>query len=302
MGHPHFRGAFLWTILVPVLAACGGDNPAELPRPIPPIGNRATADRPAETSGSQIHIIYMVPADGKDTGIDTTGRLENSVGSFQNWLVGKVGKRIRQDTYQGRLDISFFKSSKADADIAASGQSILRNLYDELHAAGFDDPATKYLIYYDGTNPNTCGNAFRDGPAAALYLRGSANGKSCIGRFVTSPDAHPGYWEFAMLHEILHTLGMVDAKAPHHDATRPLHVEDGEDLMHGGGGTWLPDFVDRDNDDYYGDSVPSNARNLRNDPILVSAPAAAIARAQAQLTRPRFIPHFVHEVLEFKKP
>jgi hypothetical protein len=152
-------------------------------------------------------VIYLVPRNGRDRGLDTTGTLAISVGMFQQWLFQERSVTLREDLYQGTLDITFFRSQKTDAQIASFGRFVLNVLYAELKAAGFDRPEAKYLIYYDGSNPLTCGNALQDGPAAAVYLRGSRGGKSCGGSFVFRPGDPPGYWEFAMLHEVLHTLG-----------------------------------------------------------------------------------------------
>ena len=243
--------------------------PTETSRTIAPIGRRSTIDRPAEVTGRQIHVIYMVPKGGIDRGLDTTGTLERSVIRFQNWLGLLTARKFREDQYRGRLDITFFRSRRTDAQIARFGRFILNVLHGELEAAGFDDPDTKYLIYYDGTNPLTCGNALQEGPAAAVYLNGTHDGESCRTPFVLDVGP-PGYWDLAMLHEAMHTLGAVHFNAPNHFGGQRWHVDDGADLMHGGGDvSWRPQFVDRDNDDYWGDSLPPWIRNLKNDSIFV---------------------------------
>jgi hypothetical protein len=290
-----------FSFLVSLTTACGGEPPTDVPRDVPPIGRRATFDRPAEVTGRQIHVTYMLPADGVDTGYDTTGILAHSVALFQSWFAQRTGSRLREDTYEGGLDISFFRSSRSDATIASYGTQALNRIYTELRLAGFDRPDHKYLIYYDGTNLLTCGNALQDGPAAALYLRGSIEGRRCGGGASLRARTTPDYWEFAMLHEVIHTLGMVDAAAPNHDEGSPWHVYDGADLMHGGGVAWTPTMIDRDNDDYYGQAVPSGVRNLLNDPILIPASNLAIARSVAGDIGPP-LPPFVHHVFEPGKP
>jgi hypothetical protein len=268
---------------------------------VPPIGRRSTFDRPAEVTGRQIHVIYMLPADGVDRGYDTTGVLAHSVALFQNWFAERTGTRLREDTYEQRLDVSFFRSSRSDATIASYGTQVLSRIYGELRLAGFDRAETKYLIYYGGTNQITCGNAMQDGPAAAVYLLGRVGGKTCGDGASLRVRLVPDYWEFAMLHEVIHTLGMVDGGAPHHNHDSPWHVQDGADLMHGGGGLWAPTLIDRDNDDYYGLAVPAGVRNLMDDPILVPAPDLVSERVAARETRAP-LPPFVHHVLEPGKP
>lgn len=286
--------------LISLAAACGGDPPTDVPRDIPPIGRRATFDRPAEVTGRQIHVIYLLPSDGIDRGYDTTGILAHSVALFQNWLAARTGMWLRQDTWNGYLDISFVRSSRSDAANAAYGTRLLSRLYAEIRLAGFDTFNTRYLIYYEGSNPLTCGNAMQDGPVAAVYLRGKVGGNSCGGGISLRLGMVPDYWEFAMLHEVMHTLGIVDPAAPNHYEAEPWHVQDPADLMHTGG-FWSPTMIDRDNDDYYGPAVPAGVRNLMNDPILVPAPDLTIARSGAgDIGSP--LPRFVHHVLEPGKP
>lgn len=291
-----------WTaraaLFLAALPACTGAPTGES-RPVPPAGRRATFDRPAEVSGRQIHLIYMIPADGVDRGIDTNGVLDGSMTVAQDWLAAVTGKRLREDTWDGRRDISFLKSRRTDSEIAALGQTVLRTIYLEILDAGFTDRDTKYLVYYDGTH-TTCGSATRNGPVAALYLRATTATRSCISHFATAGrQVRPGYWEFAALHEIVHMLGMVDPDARRHDAENAWHVRDGEDLMHGGGGAWIPIHVDRYSDSYNGPGVPPGIPNLAKDPILVPvAPGAAPATGLTLRVRDS-LPAFPHDVISW---
>jgi hypothetical protein len=275
---------------------------------VPPVGRRTTRDRPDEVSGLQIKIVYFTSADGPDGGLDTTGVLQNSVGSFQNWFAGKTGKVQRQDTYQGQLDIAYFRSAMTDAQIAAKTPGVIRELYNQLVQAGFNDPNKRYLIYYDGSSTSACGGSLFNGPAAAMYLRAVlTSGLICNGRlgavqFVTSPTAPPRYWEFAMLHDSFHMGGIVDPKAPDHYAPNPGHVDNPADLMHGGLGGWNPSVVDSTGRNYYGDNVPEGVRNLKNDSILIPAPASVMARASLQMSALRehpqvSIPYHMHDLV-----
>ena len=163
----------------------------------------------------------------------------------------RTARTLRADHWQGSLDITFFRSRRTDQQIASFGRFVLNALYAELRTAGFDQPGTKYLIYYDGTNRLTCGNALQEGPAAAVYLKGSYDGNSCIPRFSADPG-NPDYLDFAMLHEVMHTLGAVHFNAPDHDDARRWHVSDRSDLMYGGGDfTWRPEHIDREGSAYF---------------------------------------------------
>jgi hypothetical protein len=56
--------------------------------------------------------------------------------------------------------------------------------------------------------------------------------------------------DFAILHEVLHTMGFVPTCAPHH--TRSGHVsDDPRDLMYAGDEPWRPSVLDVGQDDYY---------------------------------------------------
>ena len=64
--------------------------------------------------------MYVVPSDGADRGLDTNGVADTWVGSLQNWLRGQTaGRGLRLDTYQGQLDITFFRLSATAAQVAA---------------------------------------------------------------------------------------------------------------------------------------------------------------------------------------
>lgn len=122
----------------------------------------------------------------------------------------------------------------------------------ELHASGFNDASKIYAVYYDGTSTYSCGGGAWPplivGNAGALYLRSTVPGFVCY-----APSAsHSGLqiMDFAMLHELMHTLGFVPTCAPHH--TRAGHVSDSPtDLMYAGDEPWRPSVLDVAHDDYY---------------------------------------------------
>ena len=102
-----------------------------------PVLPRATADRPDDVTGPQIHVMYVLPSDGTDRELDTDGTLKNTVESFQTWLAGKTGGRpLRADTFQGSLDITFFQLSRTDEEIASFGAFVRDEIEDETQARG----------------------------------------------------------------------------------------------------------------------------------------------------------------------
>jgi hypothetical protein len=237
---------------------------------------RSTVDRLDEARGPQIHVVYAVPADGEDRRLDETGTLEGSVGSFQAWLAAETGgANLRFDTYQRSLDVSSFLSTATDATVASRGAFVREAVEQELRAAGFDRPDRIYAVYYDGSSTYACGGAFwppqLNGNAIVMYLRGRPSGAMCESNGFATATSPPTYWEYAMLHDILHGLGMVPTCAPHHHLAG--HVSDfANDLMWAGNQPWLfPAKLDIGRDDYFGHGR-TDCADLARSPYLTTNP------------------------------
>jgi plastocyanin len=223
---------------------------------------RATADRIDDVVGPQVHLMYVLPSDGTDRALDTDGTIAGSVSSFQTWLAARTGDRaLRFDTYGGSLDITFFRLARTDATIESFDAFVRDEIEDETTAAGFDAPGKIYAVYYDGMSNWSCGGGAWPptlvGNVAALYLNGLYDSEvPCRDNPFAGPGDPPAYAEFAMLHEIMHTLGFVATCAPNH--TRSGHTSDNaNDLMWAGDGYWAPGgwgamVLDDGHDDYYG--------------------------------------------------
>jgi hypothetical protein len=219
---------------------------------------RATADRPDEVRGPQLHVVYAVPNDGADRGLDTNGALESSVASFQRWLAAETGgATLRQDTFAGQLDVTFLRLQATDAEIASRGAYVRDALEQALRAAGRIAPDKLYAVYYDGSSTTACGGGAwpptLPGVVAAMYLKGRPPGAPpCDTNTLAAPGAAPGYLDYGMLHELLHTLGAVPTCAPH--GHQGGHVFDRtDDIMYAGTGRWeIPGKLDPGRDDYYG--------------------------------------------------
>jgi hypothetical protein len=266
---------------------------------------RALTDRPDEVSGAQVHVVYVLPSDGVDRRLDTNATLSNSVGSFQRWLAGKTGLAFKMDTYMdGALDITFFRLGRSDAEIKTFGALVRDEIERELKAAGLLQPEKLYAVYYEGGSTYACGGASWPpsvpGQLMAMYLKGSPGGVSCERGFVSSADDFPGYWEFAALHDLIHTLGVVSSEAPHHTADRPGHVPEPRDLMYGGAAPWelgVRTEVDLGGDDYHGAAVPDGVARLLGNPFLVSAPGLAPRGWRAESIPRRLSPEAAVPVL-----
>ncbi len=180
---------------------------------------RATADRPDDYAGLQLHAIYATPSDGPDRAFDTSGGIENSIASFQSWLMGQTGGRaLRFDTYQGSVDITFVRLPHTDAEYAARGRNARDLLEQDLRAAGIVTSRKVYPVYFDVTNGQVCGGASwppaLPGTVVTFYLRSQPSGTvPCFSSFAP-PGGPPRYPEFAMLHDTLHAFGIVAPCSP----------------------------------------------------------------------------------------
>jgi hypothetical protein len=237
---------------------------------------RSEVDRLDDVRGPQIHVVYAIPSDGEDRRLDENGSIEGSVGMFQSWLAGQTGgPNLRVDTYQGVPDVSFHRLSKTSAEVASQGPNVVREVEESLHSAGFRRPNRIYAVYYDGLSTYACGGAFWPpeirGDTVAMYLRGEIGTARCAHFGIPRSSGTPSYWEFAMLHDILHGLGIVGQCAPHHHLVG--HVSDFvNDLMYAGPGGWeLPPTLDVGRDDYYGHGR-ADCPDLARSPYLSSNP------------------------------
>jgi hypothetical protein len=211
----------------------------------------------------------------------TNGTLARSVSTFQRWLAGQTsGPQLRLDTYRGALDITFFRLSRTDSQIARYGAFVRDQIESELVDAGFNDPNKIYAVYYGGGSTYSCGGGAwppeLPGVVAALYLKGTPpEARPCATNSFASSEDRPGYLEFSMLHEIIHTIGVVASCAPHY--TLEGHVSDSpNDLMYSGSLPWHPSILDIGRDDYFRHHNAS-CLDLANSPYLTSNAAPTVA-------------------------
>ena len=238
---------------------------------------RSQMDRPDDSPGPQIHFVYAVPSDAPDRSFDIALGLAYSVMSFQSWIALKSGYRLRVDTYRGAADVTFVRLDKTDQQIAAAGPFVRDTIERYMRTTGQLAADKIYAVYYDGTSTYACGGSswppLLMGQLAAMYMRGlPQSAVPCSSSvFVNAPNEFPRYWEFAMLHDLLHALGIVSREAPHHVASRPAHVGEPSDLMYSGDAPWqlgTMTTVDVDQDDYFGPSLAPGLANLAGSPYV----------------------------------
>jgi hypothetical protein len=238
---------------------------------------RTTNDRKDSNKLPQVHLIYAVPLDGADRGLDTDGTIVRSVQASRRWFQeASNGQDLRFDDYRGELDITFVRLPKTDAQISARGPFVRDEIEKLLRARGFKKANKIYAVFYDGSSTHACGGGswppVLKGSVAALYLRGEIPGfLPCSDNPFAQDEDLPGYWEFVLVHEILHTLGFVATCAPSHVLSG--HVgDDNQDLMYAGDLPWMPWLLDFNHDDYF---AHSNGRCLDLMDSKFLLPAAA---------------------------
>lgn len=241
--------------------------------------DRATVDMPDDVSGAQVHLVYAIPADGTDRGLDTNGTIAGTVSVWETWLAAQTGGLgLRLDTYHSEDDITFVRLPQSDAEIASSGAYVRDRIEADLKADGLIVPGKIYAVYYDGSSTYACGGGawppVLTGVVAALYLHGAPPGApACDTNRFAAAGEQPGYLDFAMLHELLHTLGFVPSCAPHF--TLAGHVsDDSTDLMYAGPLPWYPAKLDAGHDDYFRAHIPG-CPDLSDSTYLAAWPSAA---------------------------
>ena len=200
-----------------------------------------------------IEPLYVLPQDGNDDGLAADGTIEKSISAMQRWFVAQTGRRLRFRAGP----VATVRVAESDAEIAETGEFVRDRLEELLHDEGHHDPHRIYAVWYDGTSNTSCGGGAWPpelvGHVAALYLRGQVGDADCANDRFSSDGVNPEINEFKMLHEIMHTLGFVSERAPHH--TLRGHVSgDPSDLMWAAPTTpphWQPSVLDVGHDDYY---------------------------------------------------
>jgi List-Bact-rpt repeat protein len=248
--------------------------------------DRTTRDMPDDAGGPQVHFLYVVPSDGVDRQLDTSGGMEQSIARIEHWFEAQTGDQaLRIDTYKGTPDITFVRLPHSDAQATSTNPWPLWVIGEDLVAAGFNDPAKVYAAFYEGDSKWACGGATSPALAkfGAMYLQAwPANGpRPCSDApgFGTGTD-RPGYFEIGLLHEVLHVIGFTPRCAPHASSDGyGDHVNDSPtDLMYGpdakspAGWNWSQAVLDYKHDDYYRAHI-SGCPDLSESPYLEQIPS-----------------------------
>jgi len=230
-------------------------------------GAPSANDRPDVVGGNQIHVVYAVPSDGADRFAQLASAIATDSGAIGEWWRKQDPTRApRFDlsgscTGAGSLDISDVRLPHPTAYYNQAAVPRIQQLRDDLLAAGFDDAAKKYLVYYDQSQPalgTDCGAAYvnaQSGGAhgyAAVYIAPNLGGCGALG--------NGGYLAVIAAHELINGLGALDPATPgppHRCPSDPLHPCDStlDVLAPKPSATTLARAVlDSGHDDYYAHS------------------------------------------------
>ena len=244
--------------------ALDGQTPPFAPGPTT---ERATADRPDDSPLPQTHVVYFVPADTPDDHLDTNGSITGTLALARTWMESQAdGSYVRTDLYQGKPDVTFFRSSSTAAELGTNSSAILKNVKAELQQAGFMAPHKTYVAYYaadlgtDREDPSTTG---KSSGAYAVITFNQCN--PCSGEvYRRGMSLKTG---LTYVHETLHSWGFVPDCAPHHAGS---HVADDEDDLMSAGG--VSRYLDRGHDDYY-KTGRDGCLDLARSPLMEPLPA-----------------------------
>ena len=229
-------------------------------------GTPAATDRPDVVGGDQIHVVYAVPSDGTDRFGTLASAIAADIGAIGSWWRKQDATRSpRFDLAAfsckgaGSLDISDVRLPHPTAYYNDGTTPRLQLLRDDLLASGLDDPAKKYLVYYEQSQPATgtdCGSAYVNAQSggshgyAAVYL--APNLAGCGGTTVAG-----GYLAVVAAHELINALGALDPATPgppHRCPGDPLHPCDSTlDVLapRPTAATLAAAVLDAGHDDYY---------------------------------------------------
>lgn len=242
----------------------------------------ATFDRPDDVEGYQVHFIYALPSDGVDALLDVSGEIEMSATAMNNWLYSQAGARLRYDTYEGALDITFVRLPYTAEQVSNAHGRVTDLLEYWIKISGLAQDNKLYIVHYDGffvTPEGYCGLAPLPpgglGQSAVLLLRGynPTRDLGCPRNFTRSAD-YTGFFEVTILHEVLHVMGLVANCAPN---VQGGHVFDStQDLMYYAyDGSYSPLYTNLDygNNDYFnhGQDCPDLANSIFLEPLPAEA-------------------------------
>ncbi len=166
---------------------------------------RSLIDRPDEVTGFQIHLIYVVTADGIDEQRDLNGEIDKWVNESQAWLQNNFGHQLLFDTYKGKVDVTFLQSKYTKAQLCFETCDTLYKLADEIRSQDPNLAANKtlYFNFSEILHPGYCGWAHGFGNLSL----GFSKGQTCNNPYLVSINGLSSPAK-TLMHEVFHTFGV----------------------------------------------------------------------------------------------
>ncbi|OVE82541.1 hypothetical protein BVY03_00730 [bacterium K02(2017)] len=227
----------------------------------------------------KIQAIYVVPSGSTDNAYDTDGTIIASIGILNTWFSTQTGgSTLRFATNDsGTIKVERILLNRTDAAMKASGDLRVQ-LEIEVAAAGFNDVKTYYIIYYDSqaSDAKCEGEAIlRPGIGNIGYIQLCDLDFFESNTIAESPQT--SNFEYVVIHEIFHLLGGAPSCAKNYDSVDDKgHTTDNLEMMYNSSAdpeNWDPQFLDQNNDDYFGHSNP-DCRDLADSAFLSPEPTA----------------------------
>jgi len=174
---------------------------------------------PAGTPRAQL--MYAYPADGVDrsaTRVETAKTYAEQANAHVRAEAAALGVSLRLSYACGADGRPSVPIEHLGATAAATSYSSIVN---DLHARGYSDANTKYVVWYDGSVGGYCGQGaiFADSRPGAANLNNRGDMFAIV---------YGCGWN-VLLHESGHTMGAVQLDAQH--TSGAFHCNDGNDIM-----------------------------------------------------------------------
>ncbi len=221
-------------------------------------------DRPDDVQGPQIHAVYAVASDGPDENLDRHGRIAWSLSATVDWLYDKLERRLRVDTHDGAVDVTFLRLSETSAEMEGRNVAALR---EAIQAQSWFSDEKTYAVYYRG--PTDDAGGIKQGSFATVFSDTRRADRSHY--YVATEPGFLGALENTMAHELFHTMGVVHEEcAANPAADGSSHVGDFDnDLMAVGRrrGRMITE-IDIGRDDYWQHGI-SGCRDAADSPLWI---------------------------------
>ena len=170
---------------------------------------RSLIDRVDDVLGAQIHLIYAIPRDSRDQNWDTNGQIKKWVDQSQDWLVSKVNRKFKYDSFQSDLDITFMRSTLDLSSMRKEYKALLPILMTEfLTQSPIRDykisPKTYIFILSENIDASSCGIAQMFSAMGLIFTGGDCWSGPGDDQITPLGMAYPA---LALLHEAIHTFG-----------------------------------------------------------------------------------------------